>query len=351
MMEIAPAELEELDLLALNPTPEQRKQLAQQAVERVEEKSQALKRMERFRTVDVAAGALLMIVYDGREAACACNDLFAALFGRPSRKYEDKITQKCLHLFLEASVVCPDDRVEYMEAYLELLFAERVPFSQNRIFKAVAHDGEIRLFLIHARYSRLGVEEEIIVRLEPAPPSRHIATTSFATYTTIARNFRRATFQDRVGAFDGCAHQAGSPPSSPPQTTAGAATGTPAATATAATAEGTRAEAGGADVRVPPFAFLSTPLTIKEAEEHAAATITEEMVRKVFDLTEECAQVKEKIKREEASYKQDSGEEGDMDEALSLLVQSVVNGDREVVDGIFRAWSEEQHQEAIKEDM
>jgi hypothetical protein len=96
---------------------------------------------------------------------------------------------------------------------------------------------------------------------------------------------------------------------------------------------------------------LSTPLTIKEAEEHAAATITEEMVRKVFDLTEECAQVKEKIKRKEASYKQDSGEEGDMDDALSLLVQSVVNDDREVVDGIFRAWSEEQHQEAIKEDM
>ena len=351
MMEITPAELEEHGLLALDPTPEQRKQLAEEAVQRMEEKSQALKRMERFRTVDVAAGALLMIVYDGREAACACNDLFAGLFGRPSRKYEDKITQKCLHLFLEASVVCPDDREEYMEAYLQLLFAERVPLSQNRIFKAVAHDGEIRLFLIHARYSRLGVEEEIILRLEPAPPSRHIAFTSFATYTTIARNFRRATFQERVGAFDGCAHQKGSPPSSPPQTTAGAATGTAAATATATTAEGARAEAGRADIRVTPIASLSTPVTIKEAEEHAAATTTEEMVRNVFNLTEECAQVKEKIKIEEADHEQDGGEEGDMDEALSLLVQSVVNDDREVVDGIFRAWSEEQQQVAIKEDL
>ena len=102
-----------------------------------------------------------------------------------------------LEAFMQASAVCPEDRGIITQLYVEMLIAHDVPPSQTFFLKAFGHDGKIRLLVVNVQRSRHGSEDETTVRIEEAPPSKHLTPNPQAP-GFVTRTFRRTTFEERV---------------------------------------------------------------------------------------------------------------------------------------------------------
>ena len=117
---------------------------------------------------------------------------------------DDLIRHKMMEAFMQASAVCPEDRDIMTQLHIEMLFARDLLPSQTLFLKAFGHDGKIRLLIMNVQWSRHGNEEQTILRIEEAPPSRHITLTPQPPAPGfIMRTFRQTTFQERVAVSCG----------------------------------------------------------------------------------------------------------------------------------------------------
>ena len=138
-----------------------------------------------------------MMAVDGDKALRACNEAYDQLFISGADPYDDIVRHKMLQAFMQASAVCPEDRDIMLQLYIEMIFARDVPPSQTFFLKAFGHDGKIRLLVVNVQRSRHGSEDETTVRIEEAPPSKHLTPNPQAP-GFVTRTFRRTTFEERV---------------------------------------------------------------------------------------------------------------------------------------------------------
>ena len=110
--------------------------------------------------------------------------------------------RKAVPIFLHPSLVCPEDRESFMEIVFTLYFARDIPSAQTHLLKLVGRDGKIRLFLLRVHHYKRAddsgeMEEEFVLYIEKAPPSRHITSMPSSCYPVI-QTFRQVTFQERL---------------------------------------------------------------------------------------------------------------------------------------------------------
>ena len=215
MLQITPMELEGPQVLGLGPTPKLREARARVAFLEMQQHCNSFRHSERFRTAcEGHIGGLLMMTLHKETALRACNATFDQLFlCGADPYYDDLMRHKMIDAFMQASAVCPEDRDIMTQLHVEMLFARDLLPSQTLFVKAFGHDGKIRLLIMNVQWSRHGNEEQTILRIEQAPPSRHITLTPHAPPHApgfIMRTFRQTTFQERVAvSYGGAAAVAG----------------------------------------------------------------------------------------------------------------------------------------------
>jgi hypothetical protein len=205
MMEITSLELEGKEMLEIEPSMTWRLRNAKESMQGLQRKSIWLGQSERFRRLDEAARGtgILMLSFSDQETVRASNSAYERFFFGPGELFETMMRRKALPIFLHPSLVCPEDRESFMETVFKLYFARDIPATQTHLLKLVGRDGKIHLFLLRVHHSKRAggdggeMEEDFVLYLEKAPPSRHITSRPSANLQ-ITQNFRHVSFQERL---------------------------------------------------------------------------------------------------------------------------------------------------------